>query len=163
MSSTNTFCSMCYKAGRAGFNTHFVRESADPKSKVTCPFLLALECRYCKNAGHTKNYCPVLKAKIEREKAVMSEEKHAETQRRQEKIALGEFVNPTRARRAPQTGHTSSPVNGRPPTSRFGALRVDDDSDVECGDAETQPEEEFPELPTIPWGQSTRVAGAWGE
>lgn len=57
------FCSMCYNLGRADFNTHFLRESRDPKSRVTCPELLNVVCRYCKNKGHTKGHCPALKEK----------------------------------------------------------------------------------------------------
>ncbi len=56
-------CSMCFNAGRDSYNTHFLRESRDPNSKITCPFLLAIECRYCGKYGHTKNYCPVFKFK----------------------------------------------------------------------------------------------------
>jgi len=147
---------MCFNAKRPGWDTHFVRESPDPKSKVTCPFLLALECRYCKGAGHTKNYCPVLKAKMEREKAVASEEKQAETQRREAQQALGEFVNPTKSRRAPQAGHSPSPANGRPPTSRFGALAIESDS--ECSDTPTETEE-YPALPSTGQAISTDELG----
>jgi len=54
------FCKVCFDAGKTD-TAHFVRSSPDPKSKVTCPTLLALECRYCAQIGHTVKYCTVLK------------------------------------------------------------------------------------------------------
>jgi len=54
------FCKVCFDAGKTD-TAHFVRSSPDPKSKVTCPTLLALECRYCAQVGHTVKYCTVLK------------------------------------------------------------------------------------------------------
>lgn len=37
---------------------HWLRESPDPTSKVVCPVLLATECRYCRQLGHTVRSCP---------------------------------------------------------------------------------------------------------
>ena len=57
------YCKVCHDAGKseAEYRSHFTRETRDPNSKVTCPTLLALECRYCYKNGHTVKYCPVLK------------------------------------------------------------------------------------------------------
>ena len=71
--SSNTvqkFCKVCQDAGKpeAIYRSHFTRETKNPSSKVTCPTLLALECRYCYKNGHTVKYCSVLKEK-ERQKA----------------------------------------------------------------------------------------------
>ena len=54
------FCKVCFDAGKAD-TAHFIRKTTDPKSQVTCPTLLALECRYCFQHGHTVKYCTVLK------------------------------------------------------------------------------------------------------
>lgn len=54
------FCKVCFDAGKAD-TAHFIRKTPDPKSQVTCPTLLALECRYCFQHGHTVKYCTVLK------------------------------------------------------------------------------------------------------
>jgi hypothetical protein len=54
------FCKVCFDAGKAD-TAHFIRKTPDPKSQVTCPTLLALECRYCLQHGHTVKYCTVLK------------------------------------------------------------------------------------------------------
>jgi hypothetical protein len=53
------FCKVCFDAGKAD-TAHFIRKTPDPKSQVTCPTLLALECRYCLQHGHTVKYCTVL-------------------------------------------------------------------------------------------------------
>ena len=53
------FCKVCFDAGKAD-TAHFIRKTPDPKSAVTCPTLLALECRYCLQHGHTVKYCTVL-------------------------------------------------------------------------------------------------------
>ena len=57
------YCKVCLDAGKpeSEYRSHFTRESADPNSKVICPTLLALECRYCFKKGHTVKYCDVLK------------------------------------------------------------------------------------------------------
>ena len=63
--SEKKYCKVCQDAGKpeSEFYSHFTRESRDPTSKVTCPLLLALECRYCFKSGHTVKYCPSIKAK----------------------------------------------------------------------------------------------------
>jgi len=61
------FCKVCFDAGKTD-TAHFVRKTPDPKSPVVCPTLLALQCRYCDQAGHTVKYCAVLK-KNNKEKA----------------------------------------------------------------------------------------------
>uniref|UniRef100_A0A6C0IRN0 Nanos-type domain-containing protein n=1 Tax=viral metagenome TaxID=1070528 RepID=A0A6C0IRN0_9ZZZZ len=63
MSLTIKYCKVCQDAGKSEseYRSHFTRESRDPNSKVCCPTLLALECRYCFKAGHTIKYCKILK------------------------------------------------------------------------------------------------------
>ena len=53
-------CKVCYDAGKpaADYNSHYVK-SAD-RSKVTCPVILAIQCRYCGEMGHTLKYCAKL-------------------------------------------------------------------------------------------------------
>ena len=64
-SQATKYCKVCHDSGETEteYRSHFTRESNDPKSKVICPTLLALECRYCFKNGHTVKYCPVLKDK----------------------------------------------------------------------------------------------------
>lgn len=59
----NIKCKVCYDSGKPEkeYNSHFTRETADPKSKVVCPTLCALRCRYCNKPGHTLKYCSVMK------------------------------------------------------------------------------------------------------
>ena len=54
------FCKVCFDAGKTD-TAHFVRLNSNPDSPVTCPTLLALQCRYCFKSGHTVKYCSVLK------------------------------------------------------------------------------------------------------
>ncbi len=68
-SSSKMYCKVCHDSGKseAVYTSHFIRESVDPNSKVLCPTLLALECRFCFCKGHTVKYCSVLKRRnIER-------------------------------------------------------------------------------------------------
>lgn len=57
------FCKVCQDAGKleSEYRSHFIRETRDPNSRVVCPTLLALECRFCFKKGHTIKYCVVLK------------------------------------------------------------------------------------------------------
>lgn len=59
------YCKVCQDAGKSEseYRSHFTRETRDPNSRVVCPTLLALECRYCFKKGHTVKYCAVLKEK----------------------------------------------------------------------------------------------------
>jgi hypothetical protein len=57
-------CSFCVKKGIIGPHDHFVKTFSHTKGLViTCPELLKINCAYCKNPGHTKNYCKNLKNK----------------------------------------------------------------------------------------------------
>lgn len=62
-SSSKMYCKVCHDSGKseAVYTSHFIRESVDPNSKVLCPTLLALECRFCFCKGHTVKYCSILK------------------------------------------------------------------------------------------------------
>jgi hypothetical protein len=59
-----SYCKVCHDAGKSEseYTTHYVRSLPDRngKSTVTCPILLAIECKYCHNSGHTIKYCPVI-------------------------------------------------------------------------------------------------------
>lgn len=59
------FCKVCQDAGKSEeiYRSHFIRETKDLNSKVTCPTLLSQECRFCYKNGHTTKYCPTLKEK----------------------------------------------------------------------------------------------------
>ena len=59
------YCKVCHDSGKteAEYTSHYTRENRDPNSKVTCPILKSLECRYCCKSGHTVKYCPILKNK----------------------------------------------------------------------------------------------------
>ena len=61
--ASKKYCKVCHDAGKseAVYTSHFIRESVDPNSKVLCPTLLALECRFCFCKGHTVKYCSTLK------------------------------------------------------------------------------------------------------
>jgi hypothetical protein len=71
------YCKVCHDAGKEEkvYTSHFIRESPDPASKVVCPTLLALECKYCFKAGHTIKYCAVLKKKNKQENNKTQEKK----------------------------------------------------------------------------------------
>jgi len=57
------FCKMCFDAKRDGYDTHYLKDFTGPEVKITCPYLLGLQCNYCKEQGHTISYCPILKMK----------------------------------------------------------------------------------------------------
>jgi len=56
------FCKICFDTGKTEemYDSHFVRETRDPNSRIVCPTLLALECRFCFARGHTVSKCPKL-------------------------------------------------------------------------------------------------------
>lgn len=64
------YCKVCHDAGKpeSEYSSHFTRESRDPNSKILCPTLLSIECRYCYKFGHTVKYCPIIKDKLKEKK-----------------------------------------------------------------------------------------------
>jgi hypothetical protein len=62
---------MCFNAGKteAEYTSHYLRDQPGPCGVVVCPYLLSLECRYCKGKGHTPSRCPVLEEKRSAEKS----------------------------------------------------------------------------------------------
>ena len=77
----NKYCKVCQDAGKSEseYRSHFTRETRDPNSKVTCPTLLSLECRYCYNNGHTVKYCPVRKDNEKRRKYAESSARYSDS------------------------------------------------------------------------------------
>ena len=63
--SNQKFCKVCMDAGKseAEYRSHYIRETRDPNSKIICPTLLFIECRYCFKRGHTMKYCSTFKNK----------------------------------------------------------------------------------------------------
>jgi hypothetical protein len=59
------FCKICKDFGRTldEYTSHYVRESPNISSRVVCPTLNAVVCRYCNVSGHTVKHCPKIAAK----------------------------------------------------------------------------------------------------
>jgi hypothetical protein len=55
-------CKVCKDSGKdfSIYSSHWPKDKA---GNVTCPTLLAIECRFCKKSGHTIRYCAELEAK----------------------------------------------------------------------------------------------------
>lgn len=55
-------CKFCKDAGKSveEYTSHFIRETMDPKSRIVCPTLLLIECRFCFKRGHTVSKCKKL-------------------------------------------------------------------------------------------------------
>ena len=85
--SATKYCKVCQDAGKSEseYRSHFTRESKDPNSKVCCPTLLAIECRYCFKSGHTIKYCKVLKDNEKNKKRWEQEAKKPVTNKHIEK------------------------------------------------------------------------------
>lgn len=55
-------CKFCKDAGKSveEYTSHFLRETMDPNSRIVCPTLLLIECRFCFKRGHTVSKCKKL-------------------------------------------------------------------------------------------------------
>lgn len=62
--STSKCCAFCFNLGIAQPHDHTVRDFSKKDKPITCPKLLQTECSYCHKSGHTKRYCPLIKAKM---------------------------------------------------------------------------------------------------
>lgn len=118
-------CKVCQDAGKPAsvFGSHWPK---DLKGNVVCPTLLAQECRWCGECGHTVKYCQKLAAKnASDEKRVANEQRQARYQ---------------------ETAEKKAPAPAAKAASRF-ALLMDDDSDDESEKKKAEPmKEEFPAL-----------------
>jgi len=108
----NMFCKVCQDAGKpeSVFRSHFVRASPDPTAAVVCPTLLAQQCTYCFNTGHTAGYCKLAKQNARERKHQEVIEKRAESEQRAKAATV-----------------TKKPVN----KNAFAALDSDSDSEEE--------------------------------
>jgi hypothetical protein len=104
------FCKVCHDAGKSEkeYTSHFVKSEPGPNGKVVCPTLLAQECRFCFQAGHTAGYCPVIAANKK------AEEKALRLAARKEAVEKTPAPKPVVAKKA---------------TNVFAALESDSDSD----------------------------------
>ena len=57
--SQTAYCKVCRDAGLSAkeYTSHYVRETRDPNSCVTCPLLRKIKCRVCQGIGHYPQYC----------------------------------------------------------------------------------------------------------
>lgn len=112
------FCKVCADAGKTD-TAHFPRQTPDPNSPVVCPTLLALECRFCFQNGHTVKYCMVLK---ERDAMLLQRDRD---RNRNSNSNNGKLLAP-----ALTPAPSSAPSSKQPPTGRFHALLDDDDDAI---------------------------------
>jgi hypothetical protein len=56
-------CIFCTNKGIFPPHNHTIRDFSKKDKPIICPELLRSTCTYCKNLGHTKKYCPILKQK----------------------------------------------------------------------------------------------------
>jgi hypothetical protein len=135
--SSTKFCKVCQDAGKSEdiYRSHFTRETRDPNSKVTCPTLLALECRFCYKNGHTVKYCSVLKEK--------------DRQKPRENVSF-------RARKPVEEVKVSKPIN------QYACLESDSEEEEQKVSISIKPIESFPQLsrPAKPAPTSSNYAAA---
>jgi hypothetical protein len=56
-------CTFCRNKGIILPHDHSIRDFTKKGSPIICPQLLTLQCKYCKEKGHTVKYCKILKEK----------------------------------------------------------------------------------------------------
>jgi hypothetical protein len=64
-SSEKPFCGVCFNSGKNEklYTSHFTKSVAGAKGIILCPTILQHTCEYCKEKGHFKSNCRVLKQK----------------------------------------------------------------------------------------------------
>jgi hypothetical protein len=101
------YCKVCHDAGKdeKSYTSHYIRETPEPSSRIVCPTLLALECKYCYKNGHTVKYCNTLK----KNKALLER----------------------RTKDATQTPKVATSITPRKSENQFALLDCDDEEETE--------------------------------
>ena len=154
------FCSVCKKAGKseAEYTSHFVRDRPGPDGRVVCPTLLATECRYCRETGHTKHHCPKLaeKARRQKERDRITKFRRAENRLRKQVEEPHIVVKMGgRCMRVPIKGNKTAAIITKiavPTNSRFDALSYDSDDESCCKQQQVGPLICEPAAVTGVWG-----------
>ena len=137
------FCKICFDAGKpeSQYTSHYIRKTTDPNSAITCPILLATECRYCHQMGHTISRCTLREQNNRARDAPAQAPEQAPRQ-----------VQASSTRPAPRPAAVAAPV-ARQSNSRFAALDDDEEDAVPASVtiapaplSSTQPVNLFPSL-----------------
>ena len=94
------YCKVCHDAGKSEneYTNHYVRSSPDRNgnTNVTCPTLLATECKFCYKLGHTTKFCPVIASRNkDEEKSTRLNEVKLREQEKKKKETKNEKKNMT--------------------------------------------------------------------
>lgn len=119
-SVSKPFCKICFDAGKpeSQYTSHYIRKTTDPNSAITCPILLATECRYCHQMGHTISRCTLREQNNRARDAPAQAPEQAPRQ-----------VQASSTRPAPRPAAVAAPV-ARQSNSRFAALDDDEEDAV---------------------------------
>jgi hypothetical protein len=98
-----SFCKVCQDAGKpeSVYTNHNVRQSQDKNSPVTCPTLLAQECRNCFKKGHSSKYCPQQQGQQQTERPFQRPSERYQ-QQTQKQVATTTRPLPQEKRQAPK-------------------------------------------------------------
>ena len=121
--SPDPYCAFCQMSGFAGPHDHFVRETRDPNSAVTCPLLLATECSFCHKKGHTAKYCAERQKSMLRSRTVCVKEKNVSSEE-------GQWMSQPR-RRAAKPMLSQNSVDIKVTAGGFAQLDLENSSDSE--------------------------------
>tara|TARA_Y100000768_G_C23972037_1_gene681041 strand:+ start:185 stop:604 length:420 start_codon:yes stop_codon:yes gene_type:complete len=132
------FCKICFDAGHTDYDTHNIRENG----KITCKYLLSIQCTNCGLYGHTFKYC---------------------------KSTHNDLTNsPSKSKHKIIKSPVKKSIDVLPTNNAFSALICcDDDDDINesCVIVENKPKVEFFWTDEIVWGKgflnSTR--GSWAD
>ena len=116
------FCKVCFDTGKPEslYTSHYVNDVPGNKGVVVCPTLLALECRYCKQTGHTVSRCNMI---TEARKKQFASRRRAGT--RSEPLSRSEPLRSEPLRSEPLS--RSEPLRSEPRmNNRFSALEHED-------------------------------------
>ena len=127
----NKFCKVCYDANlpESEYTSHWVKDKPGKNGIIVCPYLLSLECRYCKEKGHTPKHCP---------KILLKNEYNNEKIQKKIPEKISDNKSPTPDNKSPTKQYTSL----KSKKNIFNILTDDSDSEQESDyetDTETKP------------------------
>jgi len=145
---------------------HYLRETPFPDSKLVCPVLLATECRYCKDFGHTVSKCALAAAENKRRELELARRDASAASAASEKAAVKSTIkalNRFSALDSDSDDETTKRSTTKLVKSQYSSRTIIPETSSKKRKRDDEPQFDFPELHTIAVVSSDLIVADFGK